>query len=133
VNIVTRSIHSRFARSLSTIMVSALLIGTLSSPAFANDADAKLAIGRAQASLDLVSKEGSTGTSDQSFARAQQKLVDAQAQLTAGRETEAVWFATEAELLAETALGAAKLETLEQTRRSVSKDNETLQLEIRRN
>lgn len=132
-NIATGSIAARCRPLLRTIATGVLFTACLSTPAFANDADAKLAIGRAQANLELISKESPTGTSDRSYVRAQQKLVDARTQLTAGRETEAEWLAHEAELLADTALASARLISLEQEHRSVRTAVDALQLEIRRN
>jgi hypothetical protein len=121
---------SRLIRALAT---GAFLSVCLSAPAFAADAAARLAIGQAQANLELISKESPAGTGDPSFMRAQQKIVDAQAQLAAGRETEAIWRANEAALLANTALASARLISLEQEHRSVRSTIDALQLENRRN
>jgi hypothetical protein len=131
-NIFTHSPRSRTTLS-EVAIVAGVLFACFSAPAFANDADAKLAIGRAQANLELIAKESPAGTSDQSFVRAQQKILDARTQLAAGRETEAVWFASEAELLADTALASARLISLEQEHRSTQTAIDTLQAEIRRN
>jgi hypothetical protein len=131
-NVLTCFVRLRTALPQLTVAAT-LLLAAGSTPAFANDAEAKLAIGRAQANLELIAKESPAGTTDPSFARAQQKIVDARTQLTAGRETEAVWRATEAELLADTALASARLIGLEQEHRSVRTAIDSLQLEIRRN
>jgi len=131
-NVLNSSVRLRAAFH-PLVFAAGLFLAASSTPAFADDAEAKLAIGRAQANLELIAKESPAGTSDPSFVRAQQKIVDARAQLSAGRETEAVWRATEAELLADTALASARLSGLEQEHRSVRTVMDSLQLEIRRN
>jgi len=132
-NISTTSAAAQSRPLLRALAASAFLFAGLSAPAFANDTDAKLAISRAQANLELISKESPAGTRDESFVRAQQKIIAAQAELTAGNEDSAVWRANEAELLADTALASARLISLEQEHRSMRSAMDALQLEILRN
>ena len=116
------------------VAAGAVLSMVLAGPAFAESAEltAKLAIARAQASVDLVSKENPAQTLDQSFVDAQQRLADAHAAVDHNHDREALWFATEAEMLAETTAGAAKLAGLEHTRAEVAHSVDVLTAEIRK-
>ena len=117
-----------------TLAAGALLSLALVGPALAESAEltAKLAIARAQASVDLVSKENPAQTRDQSFIDAQQRLSDAQIAADHNHDREALWFANEAEMLADTTAGAAKLAGLEHTRAEVAHSVDVLAAEIRK-
>ncbi|MHB1204152.1 MAG: hypothetical protein ACYCZX_01180 [Rhodospirillaceae bacterium] len=117
-----------------TFAAGALLSLALIGPALAESAEltAKLAIARAQASIDLVSKENPGQTRDQSFADAQQRLADARTAVDHNHDREALWFANEAEMLADTTAGAAKLAGLEHTRAEIAHSVDVLTAEIRK-
>jgi hypothetical protein len=119
------------ARAARALVAAALLSAGFLSPAFAAELDAKLAIARAQASIDLISKENPAATSEQSFVRAQQALLNAQDAERKNDNREAVWFATESEVMAERTLAAAKLADLEKARLATNTNANILQLELR--
>ncbi len=118
----------RVIRNLQICAVSAALVAGFSGMAFAETekVDAKLAIERAQADIDMISQENPAATGDQSFATAQQKLADAHAAMANDRSRDAMWLANEAELLADTTAGKAKLAGMENTRREIAHDVDVL-------
>jgi len=120
-----------FARRARVLVAGAFLSAGLFAPAFAAEIDAKLAIARAQASIDLISKENPAATSEQSFVRAQQALLNAQDAERKNDNREAVWFAAESEVMAERTLAAAKLAELEKVRLATNTNANILQLELR--
>ena len=124
------SVPTRILPIVAGTLLSMALIG----PALAESAElnAKLAIARAQASIDLVSKENPAQTRDQSFTDAQQRLSDAHTAIDRHHHREARWFANEAELLADTTAGSAKLAGLERTRAEVAHSVDVLTVEIRK-
>lgn len=124
-------ISTSFARPARALVAGALLSAGLLAPAFAAEIDAKLAIARAQASIDLISKENPAATSEQSFVRAQQALLNARDAEGKNDNREAVWFATESEVMAERTLAAAKLAELEKVRLATNTNANILQLELR--
>jgi hypothetical protein len=118
-------------RAARTLVAAVLLSVGAFAPAFAAELDAKLAIARAQASIDLISKENPVATADPSFVRAQESLVNARDAEARDDNREAVWFATESELMAERTLAAAKLAELEKVRLATNTNANILQLELR--
>jgi len=120
-------------RHLRVLATSALLSVCLSGAALADTSkmDAKLAVARAQASIELVSKENPAATRDQSFTDAQKKLADATVALDDNKNQQALWLAHEAELMATTTAGAAKLAGLVQTRTEIARNIDILETELR--
>ncbi len=117
--------------ALRIFAAGAILSIGLSGQAFADSGQAaKLAITRAQASLDMVSKENPAATRDQAFTRAQDKLAEANIALGKDDDRQAEWLANEAELLADTTAGNAKLAGLEHTRGEVAHDVDILETEL---
>ncbi len=115
-------------------LISGLLLSLAAVPAFAASAElnAQLGIARAQASIDLVSKENPAQTRDRSFTDAQQRLADARIAAEKNHDREALWLASEAELLADVTAGSAKLAGLQHTRAEVAHGIEILNAEIRK-
>jgi hypothetical protein len=125
---------SRGLRAAQVLAASALFSVSLCGAAFADpgELDAKLSIARAQASIDMVSEETPAATQDPSFANALNKLADAQAAVSHDENRRAGWLASEAELLADTAAGTAKLADLEHTRSLAAHDLDILQGELKK-
>ena len=118
----------RYRRRMQWLAVGALLAICCIGSAYAETGamDAKLAIARAQANIDLVSKENPAQTRDQSFADAQARLTEAHTALEHHRDRQAVWYANEAEVLADTTAGAAKLAGLEHVRADAAREVDVL-------
>jgi hypothetical protein len=118
--------------ALRIFAAGAILSVGLSGQAFADSGQlaAKLAITRAQANIDMVSREDPAATHDPSFASAQDKLATANIALSHNDYRQAEWLANEAELLADTTAGNAKLAGLEHTRSSVAHDVDILEIEL---
>ena len=119
---------------LRILTAAALVSMGMSGVAHADSArtDATLAITRAEATINLVSKENPATTQDASFAEAQRKLGEARIAANNGQQQSAEWFATEAELLANTTAGVAKLAGLESTRREMARSVDILENELRK-
>ena len=117
---------------LRVVLAGAVLSIGLSPEAFADSGQlaAKLAITRAQASVDMVSKENPAATREQSFAAAQAKLAEANVAISQDANRQAEWLANEAELLADTTAGNARLAELEHTRSAVAHDVDVLEVEL---
>jgi hypothetical protein len=98
----------------------------------ADQAEATVAIARAEAKIDLVSHESAAATQNRSFSTAQGKLTEAHAALSRNQDQKAEWLANEAELLADITAGSAQLAGLERTRAQVSHDADVLGSEIRK-
>ncbi len=125
---------TRLTRGTRALAVSVLLsisfIGSVS--AGQAELNARDAITRAEAKIDLVSKENPAATQNTSFVNAQQKLVAAKAAIVRNNDQQAMWLATEAELFAENTAGASKLAGLERTRSEVARDVDILESELRK-
>ncbi len=82
--------------------VMALSLGTLALPAFAGQTEAEAAISRADAKIEMVTRQaGQAGdTGDQSFNMARQRVIDARAALQSAHYDTAENLADEASLLA---------------------------------
>jgi hypothetical protein len=119
---------------LRILIAGAVLSAGLSGQAFAGSGQlaAKLAITRAQANIDMVSKENPAATGERSFAQAQAKLAEANVAIGRDDNRQAEWLANEAEMLADTTAGNAKLAGLEQTRTAVAHDVNILEVELRK-
>ena len=117
---------------LRILVAGAILSVGLSGQAFAGSGQlaAKLAIARAQANIDMVSKENPAATREQSFASAQAKLAEANVAISQDDNRQAEWLANEAEMLADMTAGNAKLAGLEQTRSAVAHDVNILEVEL---
>lgn len=120
-------------RRWSLVAGVALVAGMCSLPAAnANEADAKVAIARAEAKIDLISQEYPAATHNPSFSVAHEKLTQARNAVAHNKDQQAEWLATEAELLADTTAGAAKLAQMEVSRTQISHDVDILELELRK-
>ncbi|WP_041793939.1 hypothetical protein [Pararhodospirillum photometricum] len=82
--------------------------------------DARTAIARAEAKIELVSRESPAATQYPSFSMAQEKLKEARAASARGNDQQAQWRASEAELLADTTAGTSRLSSLERIRTETS-------------
>lgn len=98
----------------------------------ANEAGAKIAIARAEAKIDLISRETPAATQSPSFAIAHEKLTQARAAMVHEKDQQAEWLANEAELLADTTAGSAQLAQMEASRAQVSHDVDVLESELRK-
>jgi hypothetical protein len=118
--------------ALRIFAAGAILSIGFSGQAFADAGElaAKLAITRAQANIDMVSKENPAATNDPAFASAQDKVAQANIAIRHDDNRQAEWLANEAELLVDTTAGNAKLAGLEHTRSVVAHDVDILELEL---
>ncbi len=118
---------------LRVLAAAALLSIGASGSAYADSPreQATVAISRAQATIDLVSKENPAATQNASFTEAQRKLGEARIAADNGKQQSAEWYASEAELLANTTAGMAKLEGLERTQTEMVRSLHILEAETR--
>lgn len=116
-----------------TLVIGLLITGTvaLASAAQANDAAAKVAITRAEAKIDLISRETPAATQNPSFARAHDRLDQAREALRRGRDQQAEWLANEAELASDATASAAQLNQLELSRAELGHAVSVLESELR--
>jgi hypothetical protein len=98
----------------------------------AGQAEASVAIARAEAKVELVSRESPAATQDPSFAAAQSKLNEARAAAARNQDQAAEWRANEAEQFADITAGGAQLAGLERTRAQVGHAVEVLASEVRK-
>ena len=115
-----------------TIVIGLLIMGTaaLASAAYANDDGAKMAITRAEAKIDLISRETPAATQNPSFARAHDRLDQARDALRRGRDQQAQWLANEAELASDATASAAQLNQLELSRAELGRAVSVLESEL---
>jgi len=99
--------------------------------AFAKDNEAKFAITRAEAKIDLISRETPSATQNPSFARAQDKLSQARDALSHGKDQQAEWLATEAELATDATASTAQLAELQRLRAELGHAVDVLESELR--
>jgi len=125
-----QSLRQRWLPVACFVLMSGLC---LSQPAHADERDAKNAIMRAEAKIELVLRETPNATQDPSFAVAREKIIQARTALDRNKDQQAEWFANEAELLTELTAGAAQLAGLERTRLEVRRSVDILESELRNN
>jgi hypothetical protein len=100
--------------------------------AYAGEDAAMVAIARAEAKIDLISRETPAATHNPSFSVAHDKLTQARDAAEHHKNQKAEWLANEAELLADNTAGSAKLAELEASRAQISHDVDILELELRK-
>lgn len=108
-----------------------LIAGAAFAPAaHADDTAAKVAITRAEAKIDLISRETPAATQLASFSRAHDKLEQARNAVRLGHNQQGEWLANEAELASDATAGAAQLAQMEHTRSELGHAVDVLQSEL---
>lgn len=115
----------------AAIAIALTASATFAPAASANDAEAKVAITRAEAKIDLISRETPAATQNPSFTRAHDRLDQAREALKRGRDQQAEWLANEAELASDATVSAAQLAQLELSRAELGHAVNVLELELR--
>jgi hypothetical protein len=126
------SISLRSLRGISTFLAAITLTGALSCmTAGANEADARLALTRAEAKIEVVARSGvAPSTQSNAFVIAQQKVDAAKDAFRRDKNRFAEYYAMEAEVWAEVAASNNELAGLERTRGELARAVDILAVEI---
>ena len=127
------AIGGAVSRRLRAVAAFILAVSSAFVPAAyaAGNAEAKGAIIRAEAKIDLISRETPAATQNPSFSRAHDRLDQSRDALKRGRDQEAEWLANEAELASDATASAAQLAQLERSRTELEQAVRVLESELR--
>ncbi len=127
----SQSLRTKSLRSVSAFLATLTLAGAMAMPATANEADARTALARAEAKVEVVARSGvPPSTQSNAFAIAQQKIDAAKDAFRRDKNRFAEYYAMEAEVWAEVAASNNELTGLERTRAELARAVDILAVEI---
>lgn len=125
---------SRTTRHTVMVAASLALSALLALPAQARDDEAKEALARAEAKMEMVARSGNPpATGSTAFMNAQRKIEAAQVALRSDDNREAELLATEAEVWAEATAALGELTALDRQRAELDRSVNILATEVGRN